>query len=1052
MGHLNINTNYFNFIHSPILLKLIPNHFLFIKNPLIMKYTFFFFLFSFFLFLSCQPELILKEGPQYDYTDMDKQTIDIHKKFERFILLIQHYKDPFDLHPHTRIEDITIDPITNRINARFSKHFAYFPFREENVITLYRLAREQLEGKYGAYKITLSVGEFPIEQLVPNYFRDRLPKDPSRLPKEQPPRMVKPIVTNMDKLIPEKGLYNHNIGLWHSHGWYYDYKKNRWEWQRARLFQTVEDLLPLSFTIPYLIPMLENAGAQVFIPRERDIQTNEVIIDNDKSAEENGQYIELTELNNQAWENGTSPGFAQTNPPYPINLNLFRLGTYRMVESDSVISAKIQWIPNIPEEGYYAVYISYFGSQDNADDVLYTVYHTGGQTRFSVNQQIGGQMWVYLGHFKFKKGMNPDLGRVELVNSSSQSGKLITADAVRFGGGMGNIIRNDWDSRRPRFMEGSRYYLQYNGMPDTLVHNLNKNGQDYINDINSRSEYINYLNGAPNGPNKNRDLPGLGIPIDMTLAFHTDAGIAHNDSTIGTMLIYSTTGADTQTVFPDSVSRIAARDLADIIQTQLLNDIKKTFNPEWTRRRLLDARYSEAFRPNVPGVLLELLSHQNFSDMKFANDPRFRFMVSRAIYKGILKFLSSQYNNEFIIQPLPVNHFQATFDTLGNVALRWQPVDDPLEPTAVAEKYRVYMRIENGGFDNGFIVDQAEVVINDIIPNIIYSFKITALNTGGESFPSEILSVCKLNNDKEPILIVNGFDRICGPAVIDLNKMKGFADFIDQGVPDKFDLHYTGSQFDFDPDSPFRLNDAPGHGASYADYDTKIMPGNTFDFPFIHGQAIKNNGYSFVSCSDEAIASGEMQLENYTIVDWILGEEKETSWPQGFMDSSAGKQFKIFYPELQDRIAEYLNNGGSLFISGAHTGSDLLAGKKETDAGSKFAQDILKFWWITDHAVKTGKVFSVDKIFFKDRIEFEFNTSYDPQIYTVESPDAIGPEEGGRVILRYAENNFSAGIAYQGKYKTVLFGFPFETIKSTSDRNLIIQYILNFFNDSLTIP
>ncbi|MEJ2545488.1 MAG: fibronectin type III domain-containing protein, partial [Calditrichaceae bacterium] len=699
-----------------------------------MKYTFFFFLLSFLLLLSCQPELILKEGPQYDYTGMDKQTIDLHKKFEKFIQLIQHYKDPFELHPHTRIEEIIIDPKTRRINVRFSQHFAYFPFREENVITLYQLAREQLDEKYSDYKLTLSVGEYPIEQLVPNYFRDRLPKDPLRLPKEKQ-RTVKPIVTRLDKWIPEKGLYNRNIGLWHSHGWYYDYKKDRWEWQRARLFQTVEDLLPLSFTIPYLIPMLENAGAQVFIPRERDIQTNEVIIDNNTVDNEKGLYIEVGGLNNRVWINGNTPGFAEAPKPYPLNLNLFRLGTYQEVESDSIVSAKIQWIPNIPEEGNYAVYISYFGSQENADDVLYTVYHTGGKTRFLVNQQIGGQMWVYLGQFKFDKGTHAEKGMVEVVNLSGQPGKLITADAVRFGGGMGNIIRNDWNSQRPRFMEGSRYYLQYDGMPDTLVHNLSKNGQDYINDINSRSEYINYLNGAPNGPNKNRDLPGLGIPIDMTLAFHTDAGITDNDSTIGTMLIYSTTGADTQTVFPDSVSRIATRDFADIVQTQLLNDIKKTFNPEWNRRRLLDARYSEAFRPNVPGVLLELLSHQNFEDMKYANDPRFRFMISRAIYKGVLKFITSQNVSEFVVQPLPVDHFQATFDTLGSVILKWQPVNDPLEPSAVAEKYKVYTRVENSGFDNGFIVDEPKAVIEDIIPGLIYSFKITALNAGGESFP-----------------------------------------------------------------------------------------------------------------------------------------------------------------------------------------------------------------------------------------------------------------------------------------------------------------------------
>ena len=32
-----------------------------------------------------------------------------------------------------------------------------------------------------------------------------------------------------------------------SHGWYYEPKLDRWEWQRARIFQTVEDLYTQSY-------------------------------------------------------------------------------------------------------------------------------------------------------------------------------------------------------------------------------------------------------------------------------------------------------------------------------------------------------------------------------------------------------------------------------------------------------------------------------------------------------------------------------------------------------------------------------------------------------------------------------------------------------------------------------------------------------------------------------------------------------------------------------------------------------------------------------------
>ena len=37
----------------------------------------------------------------------------------------------------------------------------------------------------------------------------------------------------------------------------------------------------MSYVLPYVMPMLENAGAYVFNPRERDVHTVEMIVDND---------------------------------------------------------------------------------------------------------------------------------------------------------------------------------------------------------------------------------------------------------------------------------------------------------------------------------------------------------------------------------------------------------------------------------------------------------------------------------------------------------------------------------------------------------------------------------------------------------------------------------------------------------------------------------------------------------------------------------------------------------------------------------------------------
>jgi len=556
------------------------------------------------------------------------------------------------------------------------------------------------------YRISIRSLQVPLEELIPNYYRsDPSLYDRNRLPirKERP----LPLVRRVDQPEFSKGLYGSNIALWHSHGWYYNVISKRWEWQRPRLFQTVEDLLPLSFVIPYLVPMLENAGATVFLPRERDWQIHEVVVDNDSIPPLFGRYEEWTADGTMIRTDTMAAGFAVGHPPYGPGENPFRQGTVRRMVSDSTVTARISWLPDIPEDGRYAVYISFHADSQNVDDAHYSVYHRGGRTDFRINQQIGGSSWVYLGTFLFKKGIHPDSGRVELTNESRYVGLRLTADAVRFGGGMGNIERDGFTSGRPRYQEGSKYYLQYAGFPDTLVFELDDEEDDYKDDYRSRPEWVNYLYGAPFGPNKNRQTRGMGIPIDVSLAFHTDAGIAHSDTSIGTLMIYSIEDAETLRVFPDGVSRLANRDFADILQTQIVDDIRASFDPAWTRRALRESQYSEVFRPNVPAALLELLSHQNFQDMKFAQNPAFRFLVSRAIYKGMPRFIAHRYGREFVIQPLPVTHFYTRFDSLGNIRLSWRPQIDPLEPSADPQRYRVYVRKENEAFDSGRIVENS---------------------------------------------------------------------------------------------------------------------------------------------------------------------------------------------------------------------------------------------------------------------------------------------------------------------------------------------------------
>lgn len=955
---------------------------------------------------------------------------------QKFLENIDSFKNSFNLARSTKLENLDVDHVNKRIRFYFSREFASIPLRTADVHKIYKSVHEIFGVEFSDYNFEIYSMNYLIEELIPNYYRsDSINIDNSRLPKSNLSERV-PVVSNLSKEYSvTSGLDKANILLWQSHGWYYNNREKRWEWQRPRLFQIIEDLLPASFTIPYLIPMLENAGANVFVPRERDVQTNEVIVDNDMS--DTHSYIEKSDFGFE-WKTSSVPGFGMKNHVLSGNENPFKMGTSRFTNASDKETASVSWNPLIPESGEYAVYISYPASDKNVSDAAYLVNHSGGVTEFSVNQQIGGNTWIYLGKFHFKEGRKNDQG-VTLSNISKEQGKIVSADAVRFGGGMGIIERNGQTSGRPKFMEGARYWLQFAGMPDTLVYNLNNDSDDYKDDYQSRAEYGNYLFGNPFGPNKKRDETGLGIPIDLSLAFHTDAGITRNDTVIGTLMIYSIPGMDSLHIFPDSVYRLANRDLSDIVQTQIVDDIRLKYDSVWTRRQLMNSLYSEAARPNFPSMLLELLAHQNFFDMKFALDPRFRFDASRAIYKGMLRFLSFQYGYDYVVQPLPVKNFSAQLSKDGKLELKWNPDLDETEATAVPDKYILYTRIDDNGFDNGKIINANSYTIEKLETGKLYSFKVTALNSGGESFASEILSACWLGESASVALVVNGFDRIAPPASVETKIFSGFTDFVDEGVPYKYDFGYTGSQYNFDPFSEWESDDKPGHGASSSNFETKIIAGNTFDYASLHGKLILKNGISFCSANSKAVINGTVDLKRYPFVDLILGEQKKTPMPK-YTDQF---EFETFPAGLQNKLKDYLTAGGKLFLSGAYAGSDLYSANDDSTS-IRFANEVLKYYLRSGHAVKSGKIYSINNDFINKDFTFEFNTSFNDSIYKVEAPDAIAGINGGEVLLRYSENNFSAAVGYSDKYGVVSFGFPFETVSGEKNRGEIMSAVLNY--------
>ena len=203
---------------------------------------------------------------------------------------------------------------------------------------------------------------------------------------------------NADGQIYSRGLSGRHIALWQSHGRYYEAKTGRWEWQRAPLFTTVEDMYTQSYVLPFLIPMLENAGAYVMTPRERDTQKYEVIIDNDLSfpgartglIRRSGTYSE-----SGRWQDA-GIGFADAKEVYSGDDNPFTLGSSRKANCVPTEkgNAVASWTPDIPERGSYAVYVSYTTLPNSTSSAHYTINHLGGTSHFLVNQKMGGGTWI----------------------------------------------------------------------------------------------------------------------------------------------------------------------------------------------------------------------------------------------------------------------------------------------------------------------------------------------------------------------------------------------------------------------------------------------------------------------------------------------------------------------------------------------------------------------------------------------------------------------------------------------------------------------------------
>ncbi len=305
-----------------------------------------------------------------------------------------------------------------------------------------------------------------------------------------------------------------------------------------------------------------------------------------------------------------------------------------------------------------------------------------------------------------------------------------------------------------------------------------------------------------------------------------------------------------------------------------------------------------------------------------------------------------------------------------------------VKPDTNATEYIVYIGKNGTTFTDTIIVSPNNPVISGLQTDSLYYVKIKASNIAGSSSLSELLAGVPTASS-EKILVVNGFDR--------------------------------------------------------------ASAGNTYNFIRMHASAIKANGYTFASATNEAVIDGLFTLNNYSAADYIFGDESTAD--------------ETFSSAEQAKVKSFLQNGGKLFISGCEIAWDLDRTTGPTASDRDFFNNFLKMKYIADAPNNVKQVTYQAEVLSGNAFSGVPNLAFDNGTHgsiDVQWPDVVKPNAGGKTFAKYTGLDTAtgaSGVYFEGMFpsgtttgKLVALGFPFETIYTQSLRDQLMGKILTFFN------
>lgn len=313
----------------------------------------------------------------------------------------------------------------------------------------------------------------------------------------------------------------------------------------------------------------------------------------------------------------------------------------------------------------------------------------------------------------------------------------------------------------------------------------------------------------------------------------------------------------------------------------------------------------------------------------------------------------------------------------GDIQINWSSNADP------SAAYRIYVSSSDNLDDFSILADTNvlrkgtdEYITTMAANDNAYNLKIQAVNSAGESDFSDTYSIKQQSDtNSRKVLIVDGYDRLGS-----------------WGNP-------------------------------------------THEFSHTYMSALRDaDDFIISSASNETIISGIINLSDYDIVLWFLGDE-----------STADETFNA---SEQAKVKAYLEAGGYLLVTGSEIAWDLYY--KGSTSDKNFYNNYLKASYKADGSSGNNPATGIASTIFNE-ISLNFG-----QVYPEDYPDEITAYDGSENILRY-KNGQIAGIAYKGKFGTgtktgavINIGFPLESIDNHDDLVSFMQKSIQYFDGYLT--